>query len=371
MYLVDSSPNAIVRQIRADPPRKDETLLILLAEKGRPELTDLVAALNTIPVSFFGGFFPALIAEGRRYDTGAVLIRLPHLAPPVMVAGLDQGTLDLPDFKLPPDALARRPTAIVLVDGLAPNIGAFLAELFRRFGGSIHYLGGGAGSLSLQPMPCLFGPAGAAGNAAIVLFTRWASALGVRHGWEKVAGPVVATRTRRNVIRELNWKNAFAVYQEIVSRDLQTRFTLKQFADVGRTYPFGIVKENAENVVRDPVSVNAAGEIVCVGEIPENTALNILRGRADQLIAAAGQAAADCRQRHAGPARLALVADCISRALYLGDRFADELRAVGASLDHPDSPLEGMLTLGEISSFGEGFLEFFNKTIVVGALFDE
>ena len=30
-------------------------------------------------------------------------------------------------------------------------------------------------------------------------------------------------------------------------------------------------------------------------------------------------------------------------------------------------PLEGILSLGEISSYGDGYLEFFNKTIVVGA----
>jgi len=30
----------------------------------------------------------------------------------------------------------------------------------------------------------------------------------------------------------------------------------------------------------------------------------------------------------------------------------------------------GMLTLGEISSYGEEFLEFFNKTIVVGILYE-
>ena len=29
--------------------------------------------------------------------------------------------------------------------------------------------------------------------------------------------------------------------------------------------------------------------------------------------------------------------------------------------------MDGILSLGEISSYGDGYLEFFNKTIVVGA----
>jgi len=30
---------------------------------------------------------------------------------------------------------------------------------------------------------------------------------------------------------------------------------------------------------------------------------------------------------------------------------------------------EGILSLGEISSYGDGYIEFFNKTIVVGVLY--
>ena len=33
---------------------------------------------------------------------------------------------------------------------------------------------------------------------------------------------------------------------------------------------------------------------------------------------------------------------------------------------YPHISLSGALTLGEISSYGEGFLEFYNKTVVVG-----
>jgi len=59
-----------------------------------------------------------------------------------------------------------------------------------------------------------------------------------------------------------------------------------------------------------------------------------------------------------------LVFDCISRALFLQDHFAQELAAVAQG----QSPLFGALTIGEIANSGRSYLEFFNKTTVVARL---
>jgi hypothetical protein len=61
--------------------------------------------------------------------------------------------------------------------------------------------------------------------------------------------------------------------------------------------------------------------------------------------------------------------DCISRVLYLDNDFSNELNTVKKQLKlkQESLDLEGVLSLGEISSMEGGFLEFLNKTIVVGA----
>ena len=90
------------------------------------------------------------------------------------------------------------------------------------------------------------------------------------------------------------------------------------------------------------------------------------------MIRAAGQAADDCLGSQKGRIRLSLIADCISRVIFLENNFSEELEAVNKriqSADKNQSPL-GVLTLGEIASYGEGFLEFFNKTIVVGTFYE-
>ena len=55
--------------------------------------------------------------------------------------------------------------------------------------------------------------------------------------------------------------------------------------------------------------------------------------------------------------------DCISRVLFLGERIVDELETAAG-----DRELYGALTLGEIADDGRNYLEFYNKTSVLGLL---
>jgi hypothetical protein len=267
-----------------------------------------------------------------------------------------------------------KPTALLLVDGLTPNISHFLRSVYHQLGNRVSYWGGGAGSLSLQPRPCLFTREGIHQGAAIIALSPLPSRLGVRHGWRELKGPFVATRSDRNAIIQLNWRNAFDVYRSTVEADAGVTITPDNFFRVASGYPFGIRKEGQEVLVRDPVAVGPGGRLICVGDVPENAALSILKGEPRQLVSAAGQAAReallDGATEAARPIRHCLLADCASRSLFLGERFSEELDEIADGLGgsaegcHP----VGMLTLGEISSHGEGYLEFFNKTSVVAVV---
>jgi len=57
-----------------------------------------------------------------------------------------------------------------------------------------------------------------------------------------------------------------------------------------------------------------------------------------------------------------LFIDCISRVLFLDDSFPLELQAV----HERQLPLIGALTIGEIANSGKDYLDFYNKTAVVG-----
>jgi hypothetical protein len=370
MYIPDPNPNEIISAIKSMDIKADDVVAIMLGEQNSPNIDQLIEELNQNGIEFFGGIFPGIIHDEQKYDQGAVVVVLPALKKPFVVKGLSDDQITLPDFR---DVVGadQQYTAMVLVDGLSPNIASFLAEMFNRLGNSVKYFGGGAGSLSLQQQPCLFTSDGFFQDAAVVTFVKLDTGLGVRHGWQKVMGPIVATKTSNNLIVELNWRNAFEVYQEIVEADSGMKITPDNFYEVAKAYPFGLYKEGAEDVVRDAIAVNEAGELVCVFEIPENAVFNILRGETRNLVQAAGQAADDCQSSNGGQPQHSLVVDCISRVLFLEEDFGQELAMVKQQIAANCGPFipEGILTLGEISSDGEGFLEYFNKTIVVGVMY--
>ena len=298
MYLADPNTDSIIKALGPERLPSESLVLILLAEKSRPKIPALIRGLNTNRINFCGGVFPGVIHGDKHYDEGAVIVVLPALEKPFLISGLDTHKFVLPDFwrktKHPP---RKKYTAIILVDGWASRISLFLSEIFNQLGNSFRYFGGGAGSLSSRDKPCLFTPEGEFRNAAIVIFAALECTLGVRHGWERCAGPIVATNTHDHIIGELNWAPALQVYLDSVESNCGKKITARSFDRISMEYPFGVYKEGCEDVVRDPIAVNEKGELICVGEVPENTSLYILHGEKESLLSAAGQAARDSLKR--------------------------------------------------------------------------
>lgn len=372
MFLSSPTTEDILQSVSEFSPAEGQVFFILLGERSAVSIPEMIDGLKCRGISFFGGMFPGVIHGDAYYDNGALIIGMPMLHAPIVIKELTSATELFPEISTTVDNISYKCTALLLVDGLAAGISPFIQNLFDRYGNVVNYLGGGAGSLSLQQGPCLFSNEGFFQNAAIVTLVRLKSALGVQHGWQKHAGPLVATRTHGNVIDELNWENAFDIYQNIVEASSGRTLTPENFFSISKGYPFGIMKEESEDIVRDPISVNQGKEIVCVGEVPENAVLNVLKGTKSQLIEAAGKAAEQClEQCSAGEHFQGIVFDCISRVLYLEDEFTDELSAIQGRIHarYPGVEVAGVLSIGEISSYGDGYLELFNKTAVVGLLY--
>ena len=367
-----SKPDQILAAARELAIEDGELLTVLVSEADEPDLDAIVTALQPLGIRFFGGVFPSLIHDGLPLDSGTVLARLPSTIEPVVIGGLDKREVRVPEFPEVTASAASDYTAIVLVDGLTANTSLLLAELHARLGSHVHYIGGGAGTLDLVQRPCVFTNRGVFQDAAVIAFAAQRCRLGVRHGWARLTGPLVATRSEGNVLQELNWLPAFDVYRENVAPHTEEDLTPENIFTVTNAFPFGIYKEGREDVVRDPVSVGPDGELICVGDVPENVVLNILRGDHASLIAAAAQAGADCSREGPVDGRCGVVFDCISRRLFLGDDASQELASLASNMTSvcPGLPVWGVFTLGEISSHGDGFLEFLNKTIVGAILHD-
>lgn len=344
-------------------------LLVLACDANNFTPAQIDPLLQRMELPLFGGIFPALIAGGEKLDVGAMVVGLP-VAPRL---------LTVPELGITPAAcetfleehatvLDGARTLFVWVDGLSSGIGCLLEGLYHVFGLEQNYIGGGAGSLSFEKKPCLFTNQGLLGNAAVLAALDVASGVGVSHGWQTISGPYKVTGAQGNVIQSLNWRPAFEIYREVVEAASGRRFTDDNFFDLAKQYPFGIVRLDSEPIVRDPIIAQADGALVCVGAVPDDSHVNILSGSTASLVQAAGQALqlSEAGLPPGDTAGLALFVDCISRVLFLEDEFSQELAAV----QRPARPTVGALTLGEIANAGRDYLEFYNKTAVMGLLAD-
>ena len=344
------------------------TLLVLACDADGHTPQTLDPVLRAAPHPVIGGIFPQIIHERETLRHGTLVVGVPAATRLHVLHGLSRAEVDL-EAAIAPVADPRRTDSLVVVvaDAFATRLADLVRALFAEHGLEHNYIGGGAGSLSMQQAPCVITPDGLVEDAAVFAQFAVSSGVGVAHGWTVISEPLRVTRSRGAIIDELNYEPALDVYRRIVEPRAGRSITAAQFFDIAKAYPFGVRKLDAEVVVRDPIALEGATALRCVGEVPNGAFVHILHGQPDALVAAVHEASARASEAwpDTQPPAVRLVIDCISRALFQGDAFGRELDALG---DGP--PTVGALTLGEIANSGRDFLEFYNKTIVVGLLAD-
>lgn len=319
--------------------------------------------LQTVDIPVFGGIFPELIYQGQKNETGAILCGL-STEPEVMTvpelsdAGQEYTRQLHPS--LPADGYT---TAFVFVDAYATEIERFVESLFRTYSVDLNYIGGGTGSLETEQQPSLFTNDGVHQDCAVVAAIDLPVDLGVKHGWQEIAGPFRVTDAEGPTVNTLDGDPAFSVYKETIDEQISAELTTDNFFEIAKGYPFGIARIGGENIVRDPFEVTSQGGLSCFGDVPEGEFVHILEGKPESLIDAAKMAK---EEAHDGTQTTDTVFffDCISRVLYLQEEFDSEL----ARVEPDDAELFGALTIGEIANDGTGHLDYYNKTAVVAAV---
>jgi len=344
-----------------------QAILILACDANEFSKKYIDPILTKIKKPIFGGVFPEIMHQAEKLEKGTIVAGITksaevHLIP--RLSDMDVDYEDILDEKIPDSPNAK--TMFVFVDGFAKRISTLIDSLFNVFGLEMNYIGGGAGSLSFVQKPVLFSNEGLVQDAAILALTEIESGVGVNHGWTDVEGPFKVTESDRNVIITLDWKPAFQVYKKIVEKHSGKTFTDESFFDIAKGYPFGISKLGTEKIVRDPLSLGENNSLVCVGEVPQDVFVHILAGNTESLVNAASKALSIGVNSFSADAdhKTTFFIDCISRVLFLDSDFYKELNAVFDK----SIPLIGALTLGEIANNGKDYLEFYNKTSVVGVL---
>lgn len=365
MYLAFSSPAQIVAELRAASVDGHTLWLLCVADCHGADIPALLDACRNSDLRVCGGLFPGLIDGRATRSSGIIAIPLPS-ASQINVTDLAAGSVAW-QRPLPEIADGAPASAMIFVDCLAPGIASLLEDIYDHYGQTIGCVGAGAGYHDLRAAASIFTGQGMLTRAALLVIAPQNAAVGVRHGWKRVHGPFVASRSEGRTIRSFNWEPAGAFYRACIERQNPDYVGRPVFPDLAEFYPLCIGKEGAEDVIRDPVRVTEADEIVVLSDVRENSVMYLAHGDHASLIEAASLAVEDCGMPQ-GVERC-FVSDCYSRTLMLDGLFAQELDAVCQAVARRTSATpEGVLAFGEIASSGKQRLEFFNKTVVVALM---
>jgi hypothetical protein len=173
-----------------------------------------------------------------------------------------------------------------------------------------------------------------------------------------------ATSTAGNRIDRINNRPAFDVYQEVIAAEYGVTLTRSNFYDHAVHFPFGLVTV-LDILVRIPVALTDDGALFCVGEVPPNALLKLLRAPTLEKSHCVRDLAEQMLEAPKAQAEQPLLTFyCAGRRMHFGEESATELQQLRESTGVP--ALFGALTLGEIDSIEElNLLPRFHNACVV------
>ncbi len=267
-----------------------------------------------------------------------------------------------------------KPKAILMLpDGLAGNGADIVRGVLDVFGQDFMVAGGSAGDDYLFKQTFeYYGNTVLSGTVVGVgLYGNFFYGIGVRHGWIPIGTPRIATRSKANILYELDGKPAIQIYEDHFGKGRNVIDRKEPLARLAITYPLGIAAPNKDGyLIRDPITVDDNGAITLAAEIPEGTQVHIMIGSREEAIDAAGDAAKIAIAQVQGKSiKAVFLFNCIARKKLLMTKKQEEIERI-RSIIGQDVPLIGFYTYGEQAPLGGEIVtcSFHNETDVIFVL---
>jgi len=341
-----------------------EGLLILACADNGFVPEDVNPLLQALKIPVFGGIFPSIIYGAESLGRGTIVAGFSERPRVQILSNMsqekDRGYSF--DVDLVNDDTK---TLFVLVDGLVMDVTDLLDAIFDSFGSELKYLGGGAGSVAtMEPSPCLFTNSGLLQNGAVLVALDTPSRVGASHGLRSVSGPHVITKAEGNIVYSLDQNPIYPFFQEQIARLLMPgeddRFPL-----ISRHFSLGLSRLGEEKVIREPAKIIDRQALAFGTKMVEGELLDIMRASHDDVLAALLETIESINIDLKPNDGLFILFDCICRKWFFADRY-DEILGI---LHKMGLPMIGAQTIGgEISCNGDGYLEYLNRTCVIGCL---
>lgn len=256
----------------------------------------------------------------------------------------------------------------VLSDGLKVNGSELVKGLVANLPDNVHITGGLSGDganfketfvfLDEAPATGVIAALGLYGNDLLVGY-------GSFGGWDPFGPSRIITKSKGNVLYELDGKSALELYKQYLGEQA------KGLPASGLLFPLEVrLQEGEPALVRSIAAVDEKEQsLTFFGDVPEGARAQLMKANFDRLVDGSASAAKASQDSLGGfKADLAILISCVGRKVVLAQRTEEEVDAVREVLGE-QTALTGFYSYGEIAPFSvNGKGEFHNQTMTITAL---
>lgn len=189
---------------------------------------------------------------------------------------------------------------------------------------------------------------------------------GSRGGWDIFGPERKITKSKNNILYELDGRPALELYKEYLGD------RASGLPATGLLFPLAIRKDSSDDkpLVRTILGINEQDQsLVFAGDVPMGHLAQLMHANFDRLITGATEAGESAletimRQDLADTPILAVAISCVGRRLLLGERTEEEVESMLQVLPK-ETKLVGFYSYGELSPFASGKCDFHNQTMTL------
>jgi hypothetical protein len=181
-------------------------------------------------------------------------------------------------------------------------------------------------------------------------------------GWDEFGHERVITKSDKNVLYEIDNKNALDLYKQYLGP------YENELPGSALLFPLSIkINGSDKNLVRTILSIDEEKKTMTfAGNLPEGSKVRLMKANFDKLIEASSIAATNSFNgvKNSNP-DLAILVSCVGRKLILQDRIDEEVGAAKHIIGE-NTTITGFYSYGELSPFSTGTqCELHNQTMTI------
>lgn len=179
-------------------------------------------------------------------------------------------------------------------------------------------------------------------------------------GWDPFGPRRLVTRSKGNILYELDGKPALELYKQYLGDRAEG------LPATGLLFPLALSRGDGEDrsVVRTILAVDEdAQSLTFAGDVPTGAFAQLMKAQLDRLIEGAEQAATGARLSTPGDT-LAIAISCVGRRLVLQERSEEEVEAIQEAL-RGQTQVVGFYSYGELSPIASGDCDLHNQTMTL------